>query len=249
MGRQNMPMLESDWKMVIERQTRDLFTVIAALFAYAGLRDGETCATLPRRVYRYMLTILRPAEAAMRRLMIIAARGIVLKVKVNGAFPKGLAAKLKPLEAASDASERIAAFNFIDPLKHFAMPGDRKPFQPKPASFPRISVPGWSTPYFPPEPVPLTGDDPIDAAQIFRRLAALKHALETLPEQARRYVRWQTKRLLKRKTEIIPKPRRLWALRPGYPPGHRKKQIHLVDRILSDCCYFEREAQKKPDTS
>jgi hypothetical protein len=62
-------------------------------------------------------------------------------------------------------------------------------------------------------------------------------------------VRWQTKRLMKRKSEIIPKPRRLWTLRPGYPPGHRKKQIHLVDRILSDCCYFEREAQRKPDTS
>jgi hypothetical protein len=39
---------------------------------------------------------------------------------------------------------------------------------------------------------------------------------------------------------------KLSLTRPGYPPGHRKKHIHLVDRILSDFCYSAREA---PDTS
>jgi hypothetical protein len=242
-------MSDIDWKAVIERQTRDLITVIAALFAYAGLKDGEPAAALPRRIYRYMLTILRPAEAAMRRLIIIAARNIVLKARAGGSFPKALAAKLKTLESAADAAERIPAFGFIDPLKQFVMPGGRTPFQPKSRSFPRISVPGWSTPYFPPAYVPPTGDDPINAAQLFRRLAALKHALETLPKQARRLVRWQAKSLLKLKTEIIPKPRRVSALRSGPPPGHRRRGPHLVDRILSDCHYFAREAGKKPDTS
>ena len=101
----------------------------------------------------------------------------------------------------------------------------------------------------PPGPVPLTGDDPINAAQIFRRLAALKHALESLPKQARRLARWQAKSRLKLKTEIIPKPGRMSPTRPGRPPGFRKKHLHLVDRILQDCHYFAREVRERPDTS
>ncbi len=42
---------------------------------------------------------------------------------------------------------------------------------------------------------------------------------------------------------------RISTIRPGYPLGHRKKQIHEVDRVLSDCCYFLRELRKEQDTS
>jgi hypothetical protein len=105
-------------------------------------------------------------------------------------------------------------------------------------------------PYFPPEPVPLTGDDPVNAAQILRRLTALKHALETLPKQARRYVRWRARSFHDLKTRTVPKRgARLSCIRPGYPPGHRKKHLHLVDRILEDCHYFALQARKRPDTS
>ena len=251
-------MSDIDWKLVIERQSRDLLFVIIELFALAGLDKGVPVTVLTRFVYRRVLNLLRPAEAALRRLIIIAARGIVLKVRLSGPFPKGLAARLKKKEPASDAASdaaldtpaRIPVFNLIEPLKHFALPGARKPFQGRPTSFPRISVPGWSTPYFPPEPAPITWDDPINAARLIRRMTALRHALATLPRQARRYVRWRGKMLLEiRKLTARKRGSRLSTLRPGHPPGHRKKQVHLVDRILSDCCHFMDEARKKPDTS
>jgi hypothetical protein len=37
-------------------------------------------------------------------------------------------------------------------------------------------------------------------------------------------------------------------LRPGQPPGHRKRQIHPIDEILVDCHALAWEAMK-PDTS
>ena len=251
-------MSDIDWKGVIERQSRDLFFVMTEMFFMAGLNKGVPVTVLTRRVYRRILILLRPAEAALRRLIIIAARGIVLRVTPSGPFPKELAAKLKKMERASDAASdaaldkagRIPVFNLIEPLKHFALPGGRKPFQGRPTSFPRISVPGWSTPYFPPEPVPLTGEDPINAARLIRRITAFKHALATLPKQARRYVRWRGKMLLEiRKLTARKRGSRLSTIRPGYPLGHRKKQIHEVDRVLSDCCYFLRELRKEQDTS
>ena len=100
-------MSDIDWKLVIERQSRDLFFVIVELFALTGLNKGMAVTSLTRRVYRLALNLLRPAESAMRRLIIIAARGIVLKVKTGGPFPKELAARLKVLETALDAAERI----------------------------------------------------------------------------------------------------------------------------------------------
>jgi hypothetical protein len=82
-----------DWKLVIERQSRDLFAVIAELFALTGLNKGVGAAMLKRRVYLYVLGILGPAEAALRRLIIIAARGIELNVKPRGQVSDGAGGK------------------------------------------------------------------------------------------------------------------------------------------------------------
>ncbi len=101
-------MSDIDWKGVIERQSRDLFFVMTEMFFMAGLNKGVPVTVLTRRIYRRILILLRPAEAALRRLIIIAARGIVLKVRPSGPFPKELAAKLKKMERASDAASDTA---------------------------------------------------------------------------------------------------------------------------------------------
>jgi hypothetical protein len=48
--------------------------------------------------------------------------------------------------------------------------------------------------------------------------------------------------------ERAPSPSFKSPLRPGYPPGHRKRKIHEVDELLSEChglaCYA-----MMPDTS
>ena len=71
-----------DWDLAIEQQSTALRRIIASLFALAGLNaDASTApgsATLPRHLYRAALLVLRPAESALRRLIIVVARDVVV---------------------------------------------------------------------------------------------------------------------------------------------------------------------------
>jgi hypothetical protein len=48
--------------------------------------------------------------------------------------------------------------------------------------------------------------------------------------------------------ENMPSPKFKSPLRPGPPPGRRKRHIHPIDEILADCHGLAWEALK-PDTS
>ena len=85
-------------------------------------------------------------------------------------------------------------------------------------------------------------DGLFNAERISRRLQALKLALEDLPRQAKRLARWR----MRQETEKV--PRFTSPLRPGPPPGHRRKPVHEVDKVLSECHWLAWEAMK-PDTS
>ncbi len=63
-----------NWDKAIARNRDALLRIVEVLFAMAGLAEGEIAATLPRHLRNHILRILRPAEAAVRRLVIIAAR-------------------------------------------------------------------------------------------------------------------------------------------------------------------------------
>jgi hypothetical protein len=65
-----------DWNAAIEKNREALKRVLAMLVAMAGLR--APAPTLPRHLYRAVLGLLRPAEAAARRLIIVMARGLVV---------------------------------------------------------------------------------------------------------------------------------------------------------------------------
>ncbi len=68
-----------DWALAIDRNREALVRIVAALFAMAGLTpQGGTATTLPNPIYRAILRILRPAESAARRLVVILARGLVV---------------------------------------------------------------------------------------------------------------------------------------------------------------------------
>jgi hypothetical protein len=93
-----------DWNAAVEKNSEALKRILAMLVAMAGLgnrqsvlgsgqsgsapaADGPTdcllptayCRlTLPRHLHRAVLRLLRPAEAAVRRLIIVAARGLVV---------------------------------------------------------------------------------------------------------------------------------------------------------------------------
>jgi hypothetical protein len=82
----------------------------------------------------------------------------------------------------------------------------------------------------------------VGAERLTRRLQALKLALDDLPRQARRLARWRVRR------ENAKAPKFTSPLRPGRPPGYRRKPVHEVDEVLAEChglaCYA-----MEPDTS
>ena len=221
-----------DWPMIIERNAERLIAVLTELFVMAGFGRGGT-ALLPRHVCRALLILLRPAESAARRLITMAARGLVLKLRSAQAFPVGTALK-------RDAG-RVASFCLIDPLKRFAPDG----FvwgQGEVQVLPRISVPGLFDPVFPPAR-PITDDgDLISPNAIRSRLLALRHALDNLPRQARRLARWRARGALKKTGRRSP-------FRPGFAPGYHRTHPREIDAILADCHHFAHEAWYKADTS
>jgi hypothetical protein len=233
-----------DWPLIVERNRERLLAVLAPLFAVLGFDPRR--ADLPRHLYRALLITLRPAESAVRRLIIIAARGIVVKLGASRGFPAGLGLKLR-LALEKDA-ERVAAFCLIDPLKRFAPEGFEwaKEWE-KAQVMPRISVPGFIDPVFADRFIPMR-DDPIECAALRRRLRALKEALENLPRHAKRLARWKIKRDLARQSAVI-KPGRLSPMRPGFAPGYHRHEREEVDVILGDCHYFAVEAWRGADTS
>ncbi len=62
----------------IARNRAALLRIIAGLFMKAGLGEAET---LPRHIWRSILEVLRPAESAVRRLTVVAARDIEVTVR------------------------------------------------------------------------------------------------------------------------------------------------------------------------
>ncbi|MFI0843519.1 hypothetical protein ACH196_05910, partial [Mesorhizobium sp. IMUNJ23232] len=163
-------------------------------------------------------------------------------------------------EAECKAAERRAARPRTMSLPLFDPP--KYPFRVRrrhvPArGVPRIWVPGFSEPS--PLPLPPSPDDPIDAARLSLRLAALGAALDDLPKQARRFARWKARcdaavadmRQLgsavvvrgrtARGTVRFQWTRPLWL---GRPPGgrlspynldtRRRSNIRDVDEILAD---------------
>jgi hypothetical protein len=264
-----------DWTLAIVRNRDALLRIVAGLYVLAGLTGGRIADVLPRAIYHAILRVLRPAESAVRRLIVIAARGLDLgpraaRAGLVGHVPKASADK-------GSGNGRIPSFCLIDPLKRFGPfdgsaedvsfwvegpdvedDDDTSENMPSIRALPRVSVPGFFDPVFAPPPVPLP-DGMISAARLLRRLAALKRALDTLPQQARRLARWQARQnlMLRARHSSRPddpklmrlKPLRLTPIRPGLPPGHRDRQTHEIDAVLRECHGLGLDLQRLVDTS
>ncbi len=224
-----------DWALAIDRNRDALQRIIALLFAMAGLAAGGMAVTLPRHIYRAVLLVLRPAESAVRRLVIIAARGLVMAARSPRAAPLALIPRT--------GAARTPAFLLIDPLKRFT------PDAPVSGPPPRTSVPGLFDPVFLALAPVASAEDLIGAERLCRRLHALKRALDNLPGQARRLARWQARRDLALMSQAPRQPRRLSPFRPGHPPGCRARPIHEIDVILRECHGLALDAYSRLDTS
>jgi hypothetical protein len=223
-----------DWARAIKRNQSALSRIVLALIAMVGLTAENALTRLPGPLYRQALRILRPAEAAVRRLIVIAARGLVVKPSPVRPMPKGLAIARK--------GSRAMAFRLIDPRTRIALwyPKRRKPLPDHlaPRCLTIFKDPNLS-PVFQPETSQWRAappkDDSIDAARLNRRLMAIKRALEDIPAQAKRLARWRMRQQAKAKSTS--------ALRPGRPPGHRKKETHDIDAVLKECHALARDVE------
>jgi hypothetical protein len=219
-----------DWALAIKRNREQLKAIVLTLFALAGMRVGGSLFTLPRSTFAMIMLVLRPAESCVRRLIVIAANGLVLK-------PRAPREALMVSLSNREGFPPTRAFKLFDPLKNFESKAiwDVEPEWESGFDL----APGYSS--------TLAAEEPsLDATHIGQRLNALIRALDNLPAQARRLVRWQTKRdaLLK-----ASKPTRLSPMRPGLPPGWRERKIHEIDAVLKECHGLANDLLCEPDTS
>lgn len=239
---------DKDWWMgAIDGYREALLRVVAALLALVDVADHVAGATVPRHRRNHVLRLLRPAESAVRRLVVIAASRLAVIRSPEGVFMTGLDPARRPLRPAAGAAKRdaeparTAPFPLADPLKRFSLRAPRR----RPKAFPRVTILGSD-----PAPIPagwqIAPDDAMDAAPLCRRLAVLQRVLGDIDGEARRLVRWQARRdrLLSRLAQDGDardpardgaKNRPRSPLRVGPPPGRRKRAVHEIDRILGDC--------------
>ena len=78
-----------DWDLAMKRNGDALKGIIAVLFALLGLDGTEAASRIPRSLHSAVLSVLRPAESAVRRLIVIAARGVVVTLAPSRPMPAG----------------------------------------------------------------------------------------------------------------------------------------------------------------
>ena len=196
-----------DWARAVEINRMALTRIVAELLAMIGLVSAIKVGQL-----------LRPTESALRRLIVIAARGLVVIPASKRVLPKGLV-------IVGRGSGRMC-FRLFDTRKSFDF------ILPENPLFVTVKTYGSnpfnlfsSIPQSRPEE-PASG---LNATQLSRRLAAVVHALENLPRQAKRLARWKARR------KSLENPKFTSPLRPGPPPGHRNRPRAEVDFVLQEC--------------
>jgi hypothetical protein len=207
-----------DWARAIEINRVALTRIVAELLALLGLVAGGTVERLPHALYLAAERLLRPAESALRRLIVIAARGLVVKPSAKRPMPKGLVIVSK--------GSKPMIFRLFDKRKTFDFAVAENPLFVKVKTYESNPFNPFSSFY---QQRPAQQDGGPNAIQLCRRLAAVAHALETLPRQALRLARWKERR------KVIAHPKFTSPLRPGPPPGHRDKPKVEVDFVLKEC--------------
>ena len=237
-----------DWTLAIQHNQTVLLRNVAWLFTWLKLEIGESVETMPRLKRLTVLFVLRPSEAAFRRVVFVAVlvRGIVAPLAQRAA-KAGTAEK----RARGEGRKRAALpFKLIDPRKNFDLFPDRPKY---------VSGPGpWVTDLWSDDPIydrsalyahqekmkrpPPSPDDDIGAAALCRRMNALMAALQDLEGQTRRMAKLLA-RIKTQKTEVGKFPLRV--MRPGLPPGYRQRQKHEVDEVLVECHQLALMAQRE----
>ena len=229
-----------DWEHAIKRNSEVLAGIVETLFVMLGLVGEATVSRISWPAYRAVLRVLRPAESCLRRLIVVAARNIVIAPVASR--PK-TARAIKPSKRGTSRP----SFQLFDPQPRIVLPRRRisKRAVPRIHFFNNDGEFITIGPPIRPAKAPArakSADGMVNAARVIRRLEALESALADLPRQAKRLARW---RMREEKSE---NPSFKTPLRPGRPPGSRRRAVHLVDELLDECQWLAHRAAM-PNTS
>ena len=179
--------------LAMARAWPQLERLAAMVGALLGLFDGAVPARISRGARLGALRLLRPAEALVRRLIVLMAYQMDVKTP----------AARGPIHVNHDAARQGQS---IKP--RFRL------FEPLPGFSGVFAAPGTQQA---PEKATKSPDEPVSAAMLARRLEGLEAVLAAPEAHARRYARLRTRRRQRAR------PGRTDPVRPGYPPGARSR--------------------------
>ncbi len=204
-----------DWNKVIEVNRAAISQIMNEIFALLELVLAGKVSELPRALQIKVRRLLRPTEAAIRRLIVIMAADVKVNLPPTRAMPKGL--------IFSASKSGALRFKLFVARKQFPANTGAKD-----KGGPRVHIFGAAPliPSFPPPATVVKRDASQVTAQLCRRFSTVKLALENLPREAKRLVRWRLRR------SSMKNPKFVSPLRPGKPPGHQQHPSLPVDHIL-----------------
>ena len=107
-----------EWDHAIKRNSEVLAGIVETLFVMLGLVGEATVTRISWPAYRAVLRVLRPAESALRRLIVVAARGLVIAPAVSR--PKS-AERVKTKKGGTSRP----SFQLFDPQTRIVLPRRR----------------------------------------------------------------------------------------------------------------------------
>jgi hypothetical protein len=243
-----------------------LIIIVAQLFNLARIVPGEVPdvnsgeiwdISLPRYCWQKVLALLQPAEAALRRLIIMAAHGkgsdfssslptspqtasggaklpadnagnSLLKTPHNAAsIDEPSGRKLSKLSPKLSTP----AFDMFDPLKKFGYCGFYDDDEWEALQAQKAAA----GPLAIPEADPLKRMDPVNALSLWKRIQALHHGLENFDAYVASYKIWYARQRYQLKNNLkLTGRKRLGLMRGGYAPGYVPKGKHEVHDVLRD---------------
>jgi hypothetical protein len=99
-----------DWDLAVKRNSKALKGIIEVLFALLGFDGTDATSRIPRSLHSAVLGVLRPAESAVRRLIVIAARKVVVKLAPSRPMPTGTIIR-------KGSGPSLPSFQLFDPRK------------------------------------------------------------------------------------------------------------------------------------
>jgi hypothetical protein len=211
-----------DWTRAIEINRVALLRFVAELVAYLVAFEGVS--RLPKPVHRSLGHGLYKAEAAVRRLIVIAARGLVVALPPVRPMPEGL---VITGHAAQGPSRLVFPLFDTRVTYSFDEPGSAAQFGPRIRMFEINSPQQQFLSLFPNVLENLSSAAATRALRL--RMEATSRALQNLSAEARRMARWLVRR------KAMADPKFTVPLRPGPPPGHNRQSKSGIDLLLSEC--------------